>query len=80
MLQNYSIIYKIALCYCFCYCHCHCYCYCYCYCLKVEPLKVESVANILISADFLQIDDLVDECLKFIHLNVNEVNAFSSSL
>ena len=45
-----------------------------CYCSKVEPLKVESVANILISAEFLQIDDLVDECLKFIHQNVSEVN------
>ena len=40
---------------------------------KVEPLKVESVANILISADFLQIDDLVEECLAFIHRNVAEV-------
>ena len=41
--------------------------------VQVEPLNANTVANILISADFLQIEDLVEDCLKFIHSNVMEV-------
>ena len=47
--------------------------------VQVEPLNANTVANILISADFLQIEDLVEDCLKFIHSNVTEVRKHKKS-
>ena len=47
--------------------------------VQVEPLNADTVANILISADFLQIEDLVEDCLKFIHSNVTEVRKHKRS-
>jgi hypothetical protein len=41
---------------------------------KTDPkLDIKNVISIIISSDFLGIDELVDKCIEFIKININDI-------